>query len=189
LYVLSAVSGRALLLPDDVTVHGVQDGTPYSFSRTFTRFVGIEQAVVRPLSLSPAPTGNDADGAAPLQSDLDLLEPAFFAHAAKYLAAPTLAAWTSSRSQLALPSFADPHALLAAIGSSKTDVVVLDGWGDGTARQWTLEGFPAEADGSRVDGEVVRALKGAQGCQGFHIEHLVRPLLALSPYSLCRVRG
>ncbi|GAA5856933.1 hypothetical protein JCM9279_003600 [Rhodotorula babjevae] len=153
LYVLSAVSGRALLLPDDVTVHGVQDGTPYSFSRTFTRFVGIEQAV----------------------NDLDLLEPAFFAHAAKYLGARTLAAWSSSRTQLALSSFANPLALLAAIRSSEEDVVVLDGWSDGNARKWTLEEFPAEADGADVDGEVVRALKGAQGCQGFHIDHLPFP--------------
>lgn len=53
LYVLSAMTGRALLLPDDVTVHGVQDGTPYTFTRTWTRFVGVQEAVcVSPLPLS-----------------------------------------------------------------------------------------------------------------------------------------
>ncbi|BGP44245.1 hypothetical protein JCM10450v2_000056 [Rhodotorula kratochvilovae] len=147
LYVLSAATGRALLLPEKVTVYGVENGTPWTYTRSFTRFVGIQDAV-------------DA---------LDLLEPAFFAHAAPYLTAEALTAWQSSRAELSVPSYVAPDALLAAIGEADVDVIVLTGWEDGSAKDWTLKGFPSNG------GEVIDALKGTQACQDFHIDHLPFP--------------
>ncbi|GAA6053574.1 hypothetical protein JCM3770_005201 [Rhodotorula araucariae] len=153
LYVFSAATGRALLLPHEVTVHGVENGTPWKYTRSFTRFVGIEAAV----------------------DNLDLLEPDFFAHAAPYLSAAALSDWQSSRAELAIPSFPAPTALLAAISASDADVVALVGWADGdSAKEWTLEGFPPAAQGG-ARGAGVDALKGTQACEGFHLEHLPFP--------------
>ncbi|GAA5850469.1 hypothetical protein JCM9279_001426 [Rhodotorula babjevae] len=119
----------------------------------------------------------DLDAA--VRASVDVVEPAFFQHAAAFLSPAELTAWTSTRLRISLAAFDAPRALVAhlrdalapylgstAAGFPARGVVVeLEGWV--ATLGWSLDDLDAEERASGIDVQGFEALKRSRRCQGW----------------------
>ncbi|GAA5940401.1 hypothetical protein JCM1841_004305 [Sporobolomyces salmonicolor] len=146
LEIVANKTDRAFMVPDNVTI--VEGGQ--TLVRDWTRLVNIEAAVA---------------------NDLDLLEPRFFTHAARYLPTSTLDAWSSNRRELPLDDFKNIHELIAHVDSLPSttttgppEILSLTGWNAARADAWSL---------AEVDVDV--GFKIVPPCERFEEVHLPFP--------------
>ncbi|GAA5908565.1 hypothetical protein JCM8208_002667 [Rhodotorula glutinis] len=119
----------------------------------------------------------DVDAA--VRASIDLVEPAFFKHAAAFLSPAELTAWTSTRLRISLASFDSPTALVThlrevlapylgstAAGFPARGVVVeLADWE--ATLGWSLDDLDAEERAGGIDEQGFEALKASRRCQGW----------------------
>ena len=127
------------------------------------------------------------------RASVDIVEPAYFKHAAAFLSAPERNAWTSTRLRISLAAFDSIPALVAHLrealapyfGSAadrfpaRGVVVELTDWSATLA--WRLDDLDAAERTRGMGKDAFEALKTSRRCQGWGDERLVRPLsLSLS---------
>jgi len=126
------------------------------------------------------------------RASVDIVEPAYFKHAAAFLSAPERNAWTSTRLRISLAAFDSIPALVAHLrealapyfGSAadrfpaRGVVVELTDWSATLA--WRLDDLDAAERTRGMGKDAFEALKTSRRCQGWGDERLVRRPLSLS---------
>ncbi|KPV73305.1 uncharacterized protein RHOBADRAFT_55067 [Rhodotorula graminis WP1] len=119
----------------------------------------------------------DLDAA--VRASVDVVEPAFFKHAAPFLSPGELTAWTSTRLRISLAAFDSPIALVShlrdvlapylgstAAGFPARGVVVeLSDWE--ATLGWSLDDLDAEERAGGIDEQGFEALRTSRRCQGW----------------------
>ncbi|GAA5991407.1 hypothetical protein JCM10908_003298 [Rhodotorula pacifica] len=162
LHVLAVRMGWALQVPSGMTVHGKDDdGTEWTYTRDWTRFVSLEAAV---------------------NNHLDLLENEFFTHAGRYLPANVVNEWSDQRTTIDLTKFSSIDELVAKLTSlnvSDTDgrVIELTNYdhADSSAASWNLNSTSVK--------DVAQLWREIPLCQNFHKEHIPFPWCLHLPLS------
>lgn len=181
LHLVAARLDWGLQVPSHMTLTGRNspNGPDWTYSRSWTRFISVEAAVVsrpcRSASLRELTTFMQTNG-------LDLLEHDFFAHAQKHAPALVLHDWSKRRIAVRLRDFADLDELIAYlerldVPRKRGSVIELLGFDEPLckARTWRLDAASVRT--------VSPAYRHIPMCRSFHAVNIVSPPLTVACFT------